>query len=368
MSYMAKIQRYILWELFKNSIFTLVVLTSVMWIVQSLRFMDLVINQGLSIVMIFKFLSLLLPFLLYHLIPLGGFLSIFYTYQKLSQEREIIIMRGTGLSPLQIGLPGLFVAGLMTLIGYAISFHFLPESSSLFRKMQFELQHSLSASLLKENQFNIIGPGVSIFIKERLNNQDFKGVLIQDDRDPKHQKTYVAETGRFNVFPEYITLTLLNGLHQEIELGTPEQSKGMKQLAFESYTHDIVMKRNEAERKQKSADERTISDLLNPQDVKEGDKLYRKLLIAGHQRIASPLYILAFVCLGLSVLFYGGYNRRGNSLKIFAIVVLVALLEGLSIGFKNIASHYPPLIPLLYLIPIIPILWGGSVLMRGRIG
>ena len=365
---MSKLQRYMLWELCRNSLFTIIVLTSVMWIVQSLNFVGLIINQGLSLLLIFKFLSLLLPFLLYHLLPLGGFLSIFYTYQKLSQERELIVMRGAGLSPLQIGLPGILVAGIMTIMSYSISIYFLPQSSSLFRTMQFEFQNSMSASLLKENQFNIIGPGVTIFIKKRLNNKDFKGVLIQDDRNPKHKTTYVAETGRFNVFPETMTLTLLNGAHQEIDTDKAETSKGLEQLRFESYTHEIEMKRDPGARKQRSANERTISELLDPQDVDPNDKLYRKLLIAGHQRLSNPLYVLGFVLIGLAILFQGSYDRRGNGIKIVGIAILIAVIEGLGIGLKNVASHYPPLIPLLYLLPLIPIFVGSFMFIRGRIG
>ncbi|MDP3533538.1 MAG: LptF/LptG family permease [Alphaproteobacteria bacterium] len=365
---MNKLQRYMLWELSKTTLFTIIVLTSVMWLVQSLRFIDLVINQALPLITIFKFLSLLLPFLLYHLLPLGGFISIFYTYQKLSQERELIAMRSSGLSPLQLSLPAFLVAGIMTFIGYTISLYFLPQSTSLFKTMQYELSTSLSASLLRENQFNIIGPGLTIFIKKRLNNKDFKGIVIQDDRNPQHKTTYVAETGRFNVYPENITLTLLNGSHQEIDIENPEKSQGLKRLQFDSYTHEIEMKRNPNARKQRSAEERTVPELLDPQDVSPDDKLYRKLLVSGHQRLSSPLYIFAFVLLGLTILFYGNYNRRGNGMRILFIAFVVALLEGLSIGLKNIASHYPPLIPMLYALPIIPILFGTFMIARGRMG
>lgn len=356
-----------LWELCKNSLFTIIVLTSVMWLVQSLRFIDLVINQALPLFTIFKFLSLLLPFLLYHLLPLGGFISIFYTYQKLSQERELIAMRSTGLSPLQLSMPAFLVAGIMTIVGYSISIYFLPQSTSLFQTMRYELQNSLSASLLKENQFNIIGPGVTIFIKKRLNNKDFKGIVIQDDRNQDKKTTYIAETGRFNVYPENITLTLLNGSHQEIDIDNAEKSQGLKRLQFESYTHDIEMRRQNA-RKQRSADERSIAELLDPQDIAPDDKLYRKLLVSGHQRLSNPLYIIAFVMIGLTILFYGNYNRRGNAMRILFVAFMIALFEALSIGLKNVASHYPPLIPMLYALPIIPILFGTFMIARGRMG
>ena len=96
---MSGVPRYILWQLLGPTVFVTVTLTGVIWLTQSLRFLDLIINRGLSAGDFFYLTLLLLPKILVLLLPISLFSATVYIYHRLKTDSEIVVMRAVGLSP-----------------------------------------------------------------------------------------------------------------------------------------------------------------------------------------------------------------------------------------------------------------------------
>ena len=69
----------------------------------------------------------------------------------------------------------------------------------------------------------------------------------------------------------------------------------------------------------------------------------------GHDRLASPLYSLAFALIALTAVLTGEFNRRGRRWRIVLAVGCIALLRGAGLGLVGLSAKIPALIPLLYL-------------------
>ncbi|HJO73075.1 MAG TPA: LptF/LptG family permease, partial [Rhodospirillales bacterium] len=90
--------KYVLWQLLVGMILVTAGLTCVIWLSQSLRFVEMIINRGLPVGTFTYLTMLLLPNFLSIIMPFALFTVVVFTYNKLITDRELVIMRSAGLS------------------------------------------------------------------------------------------------------------------------------------------------------------------------------------------------------------------------------------------------------------------------------
>jgi hypothetical protein len=73
-------------------------LTSVIWITQILRQVDLITNQGQTILMFLRITSLLLPILMLVIAPIAMVTAICYALIKLNGDSELVVMNAAGIA------------------------------------------------------------------------------------------------------------------------------------------------------------------------------------------------------------------------------------------------------------------------------
>ena len=105
-----RLQKYILRQLAGPFVFFLFSLTGVIWLTQSLRFVDLIINKGLSASFFAQLTLLILPNVLMIILPIALFAAVLYVYNNLDGDSEIVVMRSSGLGNLALARPALILA------------------------------------------------------------------------------------------------------------------------------------------------------------------------------------------------------------------------------------------------------------------
>src|SRR3982074_73844 len=85
-------------------LFTLL-LTLVVWMTQSLRLLDLVINRGQSAAIFAYLTMLMIPSLLVVIAPIAFFGAALYALNKLNNDSELVVMWSAGVSRLQLAAP-----------------------------------------------------------------------------------------------------------------------------------------------------------------------------------------------------------------------------------------------------------------------
>ena len=85
--------RYVLGQLLVGMILVTAGLTCVIWLSQSLKFVEMIVNRGLSVGTFIFMTGLLLPNFLLIILPIALFTVIVFTYSKLINDRELVIMR-----------------------------------------------------------------------------------------------------------------------------------------------------------------------------------------------------------------------------------------------------------------------------------
>src|SRR5580704_8349556 len=130
--YMSGLDRYILRQCLNMMMFVTGALTAAVWLAQSLRLVDLIVNRGLSIEVFLYLALLILPRFLDIVLPIGAFIAVLFVFNRLTSESELVVMRSAGLGPLALARPVFMLAGIAFLVLLTLSAYFLPASNREF--------------------------------------------------------------------------------------------------------------------------------------------------------------------------------------------------------------------------------------------
>src|SRR5438270_6094774 len=164
---MRRLDRYILRQCFGVMIFVTAALSAAIWLAQSLRLIDLIVNRGLSIEIFLYLAALILPRFLDIVLPIGVFIAVLFTFNRLTGESELVVMRSAGLSHIALVKPVLLLAGIAFLVLMSLSAYFLPASNRAFKDLQFEIRNRFVSSLIQEGTFTTISDKLTIYIRSR---------------------------------------------------------------------------------------------------------------------------------------------------------------------------------------------------------
>ena len=168
-------------------------LTSIIWLTRALRFIDFIVNRGLSLGDFLYITALLLPSLLMILLPVALFIAVIYTYHKLNIESELVVLKAAGLSNVQLARPVMLVAVGVMLVAFLISLYVLPTANRRFNDMLTFIRDNYASVLLQEEVFNTPVDGLTVFIRERDDTGNLQGILVHDNRAGQAPVTMMAE-------------------------------------------------------------------------------------------------------------------------------------------------------------------------------
>jgi lipopolysaccharide export system permease protein len=350
---MNRIARYIFVQLLVATLVVTLTITCAIWLTQSLRFIELIVNRGLSIGSYLYLTILLLPSFIATLMPIGLFAAVLFTYNRLTVDSELIVMRAVGLGPWRLGHPALVLTAFVIVVGYILALFLMPISYRQFKDMETNARSEYTAVLFQEGAFNTIGDGITVYIRSREPDGGFRGIIVHDSRDKDKIITIMAERGVLASTADGPRLILVNGNRQVRDRDTGK----LQLLYFERYSTDIGKSGgvdSPVETRWREPRERFIQELLAPGDS-QMDRINRSRLIAeGHNRIATPLYALVFTLIALAALVPGDYNRRGQGKRVIAAIVAAVAVQSLSVLWSGLAARYPALLPMIYINVLAP--------------
>lgn len=353
---MRRIDSYIVRQLALTLFAVTVGLAALVWLTQSLRFIELVLDRGLSFWVFLELTGLLLPSFFGLILPITTFVVVLFTYVRLAGDRELVVMRAAGLSNWQLARPALLVATGSMLMCFLLNLWITPLAQQAFREWQFEIRNQMAGLLLQDGVFSQLGNDLMVYARDRDGANNLYGILVHDTRERGVPVTIIAETGRLTSTAQGPRVTLINGQRQQVEMVTGPDGVArprLTTLSFQENSLDLARATRAEGDRFRNAHERSLMELLAPdEDVSARDRLrYRA---EAHQRLANPLTAIGLALLALAVALTGEFRRFGGGLRLFAgCVVMVALLAaGLTLG--SAAARQNALLPLVWLHAILP--------------
>jgi lipopolysaccharide export system permease protein len=352
------VTRYILRQALAIMLFVAVSFTAAVWLVQSLRLIDLIVNRGLSLGLFVYLAILILPRFIDVVLPIAVFIAILFTYNRLLSESELIVMRAAGMSDAALARAALIAGAVGFTILLSFSFYFLPAANRAFKDLQFEIRNRFASVLLQDGIFNTLSDRLTIYVRARDSNGELLGLLIHDTHDADKPITIVAERGTFVDTDAGPRVLMVNGNRQQYDRAGAKLSA----LSFDKYTLDLAAYRDAPGLRERQPDELFLHELLF-RPTQPGDHSHS---IEAHLRLITPLTALAFCAIPLACLLTGEFNRRGQTQRVLLAILVAFLFEALDVGFKNLAGRTLFAVPLLYLNVALPILGTAWLLWYGR--
>lgn len=336
-------------------------LTMVIWLSQSLRFVEMIVEHGATAGMFLRLTMLLIPNLLIITLPIALFIVVTFMFSKLTADRELVVMSAAGLSPIQISKPVLILAGLATAASYFLNLYLLPESYRMFEELKWHIRFSYSQILLEDGRFNTIGDTATVYVRERTSDNSLKGIFVHDTRDKMAPVTVTAKRGSLVKTDEGARIVMFDGSRQVLDARTGKYSV----LFFDRYSFNLNEFQKEGDLRTRDSREMSLGQLFdveNQDDIPERD--YPKYIVEGHKRLIAPLANITFPAIALVCLFAGGFTRRSQTKRVAVAVVIVLMLQLAMLGAENLSARNASMIPLLYAFFTLPMIASVTLLLR----
>lgn len=351
-SFVRRIDRYILKQLLTPFMFALIVLTAIVWLTQSLQRLDIIVEHGEGW-RTFGWLTLLLiPNLLSVIVPFAIFGATLFALHHLHADSEIAVIFAAGISRARIAAPVMLIAFVTAAATMWINLDLMPRSYRMLKQEIADIRADFASAVIKTGEFTTFADGFTIYVEEALNDNQFRGLLISDYRNGDSEETYMAQYGKLQETDTGPVLLLSNGNIQTVSPETEE----IDIVAFENTAVNVSGFSSQGGSLQLELTERYLGELLHPDMTNQWDRENSGRLIAeGHQRLASPLYPVAYALIAVYALIGGPYNRRGYSVRIVAACAVVGGIRIMGFVAQNTAAE-SGIFQVVYLVPAVPII------------
>jgi lipopolysaccharide export system permease protein len=345
-----RLDRYIIRQLAGALVGVTVALVALIWLTQSLRFVELVVNRGLSLRVFLQLTSLMIPGFVAVILPITTFVVVQFIYQRLAGDRELTVMRAAGLSPWALARPALMLGVMVMALCYVFNLWIVPASMEDFRAYQFEIRNRVAAFLLQEGVFTPISDQLMVYVRSRDTDGTLHGILVEDERQTLSQATILAESGRLIANGNTPRVLLEHGSREEIDRKTGR----LNVLTFEQDTVDLESNNRDEATRFRDVNEMSLHELLHPDPSTTLPRDLGKLAVEAHRRLTQPLTAVSFTLAALVSVLTGAFSRHGNIWRPAAAVGALVALLALGLAVASLATRDMALIPLIWAEAILP--------------
>jgi lipopolysaccharide export system permease protein len=361
---MGSIGRYIFGTTFSAFVVILVSLTAVIWVTQALHDIDLMTNQGQGILSFVAITGLIVPLLVMVIAPIAMVIAAIYALNKLSTDSEIIVMNAAGMSPWRLFRAFLGVSLAVAAIVAVTSAYLSPKGLRELRHAITEARANLVANIVQPGRFTTVENGLTFHIRERQASGQMLGIFVDDRRDPKERATFLAERGEILGNERGTFLVLQNGSMQRHEAG----QRDPKMVTFNKYAFDLSRFAGAAPAIRYSSRERYLWELMFPDPDDPLPKAEAGQFRAEfHDRIAAPIYPVAFVVIAFMYLGAPRTTRQSRAMSIVGAICGVGALRLIGFASTIVGVNQPLALGAQYLAILATFVLGAFTISRGLI-
>jgi lipopolysaccharide export system permease protein len=359
---MGSITRYIFRTTLGAFLVVLVSLTALIWVTQALRDIDLMTNQGQSILIFIAITGLIVPLLVLVIAPIALVIAVIHVLNKLSTDSEIVVMNAAGMSPWRLFRAFLTVGILVSVLMTAISAYFAPEGLRALRRWITAVRADLVTNIVQPGRFINIERGLVFHFRERKPDGQMLGIFLDDRRDPNERATFLAEQGEILETGDGTFLVLENGSVQRRQAAQRDPTI----VRFDRYAFDLSRLASGQPTIKYSVRERYLWELIAPDP---NDPLLKELpgqfRAEFHDRILAPFYPIAFVVIAYAYLGAPRTSRQSRALSLLGAVGMVAAVRLIGFASTVFGVHVPFVLTFQYVALIAALAFGIIVISRG---
>ncbi len=343
--------RYLLRQLLAPTLLALVAFAGAVWVSQALRFVDLIVNQGLSVLTFTYLTGLLIPSLVLVVLPFAAFIGALAGYSKLRAESELSVCRATGLSDLQLARGAFWLGVIFLVASYVVGLYVMPTAYRHFRTLQHDLSRDVSTLAIQTGVFTSPIDGLTLHVAGRSETGELVNLVVHDTRRSGAAVTLLADRGNLVRGEDGPILVLRDGSYQELsDDGT------LSVVYFDDTTVDLTVRADDEGGRMAKSREMYLGELWRSRSEGGNERTFRHLTVEAHERLSWPLVSLALPLIAATAVLRHRAVRE-QSWRTTAVASVVAItVVALALTSVNLARNDLALLPLLYTVPLLPIL------------
>ncbi len=325
--------QYIFFELLPALVLGVLVFILILLMAQALRYTEFVLIHGVGLDVIVKILSYLSISFLPALLPMSLLFAVLLTYNRLSNDSEIVALKASGLSMWAIATPALFLGIVIATISGQTSFYLAPWGNRQFELLITEIGQKKTSVVIREGTFSESFFDKVVYAK-KVNSEtnELTNVFIYDETQGGTPITVIAKSGKIFQEKDQNNAILVRLSDGEIHRNGESHTK----IKFETYDlqlADPVKK----EIREKSFPSLTIDEIQYI--LKNGDLAEEQILglkSEYHKRWALSFVCVIFAMMGVALgTVTNKRNQKSNTIVQSLLVVVIYWI--LYVSFEGMA-------------------------------
>ena len=322
-------------------------LTLIVWILQAVNFLDIVSEDGHSLLTYFSFSLLNIPKIFSKLFLLSFFISIFYILTYYEEKNQTLIFWINGINKKDFLQKIILFSIIFSIFSFLISYFVVPYSQNKARSFIRSSNLDFFPSLIKPRKFIDTVERFTIFIDDK-NKNSLNRVVIKDISKDGNSRLIISKAGKIINFDNEKFIRLKNGIVINYGINNnlnsfnfKETNINLNQYNTKTTTHPkiqeiksseilnclIKLKKNISSR---SESENLICDKSNLKNLTQ--ELYKRIILPFY--IPLIAIIATFICIKSN----NNFAYKRYKIQIFLVGVLFVIISQLSINLFNLIS------------------------------
>lgn len=340
------LNRYIFKQLLFPFAICLMFLTFMFLMTRIPEITNMVVNYHTGISAVFLLIIYAIPRFMEFTLPMSVMISVLLTVMRMSNDNEIVALKGSGVSIYRLVPPVLLFCILGTLLSLWVTLYGVPWGRFSFAVKGAELARATLNVALKERQFNNTFENVMIYVTSiDLKTSELSDIFIEDSRNQDIVNITVASKGILvsQDSGDHHTLRLSDGVINQVDMA----DRSVNAVNFDTYdiNFDTEFSTSDSGKQGKEFYEMYLDELVSFLKKGEGDpKVLQSARMEFHEKFAIPFACISLGLLSLPLGARSVSSRRSSGFALalsFFLFYYLLLAAGWSAGSTG---HYPPVI------------------------
>lgn len=355
------ISRYVFRQAASVLLLILLSLGGIVWIALALRELNVVTSGGQNALTLLKMTTLALPNLLGVIAPFALLIAVVQVLSRLNGDSELIVLTASGATIWSVARPLLLLAAIVSMGVGLVNHVGMPWSLRTLREFVVQVRTDLLTQVIQPGRFSSPETGLTFHIRDRAQNGELLGLIMQDQRKPPQSQAFLAARGVIVKQEDSSYLVMTDG--HIVNRDKPDEPAQI--IQFDRYAVDLDQFEAKVDGKYEyKPRERYLPELWWPDtssaSFKKLEGHYRAEL---HERFANPLYPFAFVMIALATVGQAQSTRQNRFAPVLAGLLIAAGVRVAGLALNNVVVLSAAATPLLYLLPVCAVI-GSLIVIR----
>ena len=190
---------------------SLISLSIIIWVFQSVNYLDIIIDDGKDYKIYLSYSILNFPKILSRVLPFAIFFSFSYVLNKYELNNELLIFWSFGISKIKVVNFFLVVSVFITFVQLSLSAYFVPMAQDVAKSLLRNSNINIFENFIKTKNFNDNIKGLTIYIENKNKNGNLNNIYLKKQNSINNFQITHAKKGYFTNKQDLQILVLLDG-------------------------------------------------------------------------------------------------------------------------------------------------------------